>query len=180
MEKNQEGITAKREENFSEWFTQIVQKTELADLRYNVKGFLVFQPWSVLSMEKMYEHMEKNLQNKGHEPYFFPTLIPEENLKKESSHIGGFTPEVFWVTHGGEKKFEERLALRPTSETAFYEMYGLGVTKIYHLRLINEHRFLDMKQKLQDLFYEAGNFIGLKDIQHMQQKMMLLSRFWRI
>ncbi|HLD55778.1 MAG TPA: proline--tRNA ligase [Candidatus Nanoarchaeia archaeon] len=127
MEKNQEGITAKREENFSEWFTQIVQKTELADLRYNVKGFLVFQPWSVLSMEKMYEHMEKNLQNKGHEPYFFPTLIPEENLKKESSHIGGFTPEVFWVTHGGEKKFEERLALRPTSETAFYEMFGLWI-----------------------------------------------------
>src|SRR3989339_392334 len=127
MEKNQEGITAKKEENFSEWFTQIVQKTELADLRYNVKGFLVFQPWSVLSMEKMYEHMEKNLQNKGHEPYFFPTLIPEENLKKESSHIGGFTPEVFWVTHGGEKKFEERLALRPTSETAFYEMFGLWI-----------------------------------------------------
>src|SRR3989339_593007 len=71
--------------------------------------------------------MEKNLQNKGHEPYFFPTLIPEENLKKESSHIGGFTPEVFWVTHGGEKKFEERLALRPTSETAFYEMFGLWI-----------------------------------------------------
>ncbi len=63
--KNQEGITVKKNENFSEWFTQIIQKCELADLRYNVKGFLVFQPWSVLSMEKMYKYLEENLQKKA-------------------------------------------------------------------------------------------------------------------
>lgn len=125
--KNEEGITVKKEEDFSEWYTQIVQKCELADIRYNVKGFLVFQPWSVLSMEKMYDYMEKALQKKGHKPYWFPTLIPESNLKKESSHIVGFTPEVFWVTEGGEKKFEERLALRPTSETAIYQMFNLWI-----------------------------------------------------
>ena len=125
--KSEEGLTVKKEENFSEWFSQIIQKTELADLRYNVKGFLVFQPWSVLSMEKMYSYLEKSLQKKGHKPYFFPTLIPESNLKKESSHIGGFTPEVFWVTHGGDNKLEEKLALRPTSETAFYQMFSLWI-----------------------------------------------------
>jgi len=125
--KLEERITASKEENFSEWFTQVVQKCELADVRYNVKGFLVFQPWSVLAMEKMYKFLEENLQKKGHKPYFFPTLIPEENLKKESSHIVGFTPEVFWVTHGGEKKFDERLALRPTSETAMYQMFSLWI-----------------------------------------------------
>jgi prolyl-tRNA synthetase len=125
--KFKEGITAKKNENFSEWFTQIVQKCELADMRYNVKGFLVFQPWSVLTMEKMYQIFECNLQKKGHKPYFFPTLIPEENLNKESSHISGFTPEVFWITHGGKKKFEERLALRPTSETTFYQMFSLWI-----------------------------------------------------
>ncbi|MEK6758075.1 MAG: proline--tRNA ligase, partial [Nanoarchaeota archaeon] len=114
----------KKNENFGEWFTQIVQKTELADLRYNVKGFLVFQPWSVLCMEKMYKYFEENLQRKGHKPYWFPTVIPEKNLKKESSHVKGFTPEVFWVTQGGNKKFEERLALRPTSETAIYDMFS--------------------------------------------------------
>jgi len=124
---SEEGITAKKDENFSEWFTQVVQRCELADIRYNVKGFLVFQPWSVLAMEKMYGILENNLQKKGHKPYFFPTLIPEENLKKESSHIGGFTPEVFWVTQGGKNKFEERLALRPTSETAFYQMFSLWI-----------------------------------------------------
>ncbi|MFH1801663.1 MAG: proline--tRNA ligase [archaeon] len=125
--KSEEGITAKKEENFSEWFTQIVQKCELADLRYNIKGFLVFQPWAVLSMEKMYKYFEETLQKKNHKPYWFPTVIPEENLKKESTHLGGFTPEVFWVTHGGDKKFEESLALRPTSETAFYQMFSLWI-----------------------------------------------------
>ncbi len=123
MKKSEEGITAKKEENFSEWYSQIVSKGELADLRSNIKGFLVFQPWSVLAMEKMYDLFEKNLQKKGHKPYWFPTLIPEQNLKKESEHIGGFVPEVFWITHGGKKKFEERFALRPTSETIIYPMF---------------------------------------------------------
>jgi prolyl-tRNA synthetase len=126
-EKSQEGITAKKQENFSEWYTQVIEKTELADIRYNVKGFIVFQPWSVLSMEKMFSAMEKVLQRKGHSPYFFPTLIPESNLKKESSHLKGFNPEVFWVTHGGDNILEEKLAMRPTSETAFYQMFSLWI-----------------------------------------------------
>jgi prolyl-tRNA synthetase len=126
-EKSEEGITVKKEENFSEWYTQVVQKAELADLRYNIKGFLVFKPWAVLSMEKMFHYMENVLQRKGHKPYWFPTLIPERNLKKESAHLGGFTPEVFWVTHAGKEKLEERYALRPTSETAFYQMFNLWI-----------------------------------------------------
>lgn len=114
--------------NFSEWFTEIVQKAELGDIRYNVKGFIVFQPWSVLSMERMYYYLERTLQRKGHKPYWFPTLIPEKNLKLESSHIEGFTPEVFWVTsHGDNETIEEKLALRPTSETAFYQMFSLWI-----------------------------------------------------
>jgi prolyl-tRNA synthetase len=116
-----------KEKNFSEWFTQIIQKAELADTRYNVKGFLVFQPWSVLSMEKMYQFLEQALQKKGHNPHWFPTLIPEENFKIEGEHVKGFTPEVFWVTQGGDTKFEEKLALRPTSETAFYQMFSLWI-----------------------------------------------------
>ncbi len=119
------GISVKKSENFSEWYSEVVQKCELADLRYNVKGFLVFQPWSVLSMEKMYAFLELALQKKGHKPYFFPTLIPERNFKLEGDHIKGFTPEVFWVEKAGNDVFEERLALRPTSETAFYQMFGL-------------------------------------------------------
>ncbi len=117
-----------KKDNFSDWYTDIIQKAELADIRYNVKGFIVFQPWSVLSMEKMFYYMEKELRKKGHMPHFFPTLIPEENLKLESSHVKGFTPEVFWVTsHGDNEKIEQKLALRPTSETAFYKMFSLWI-----------------------------------------------------
>jgi len=130
MDKKKEdnkGLTVTKSENFSEWYTQVIEKAELADIRYNIKGFLVFQPWSVISMEKMYSFLEKALQKKGHKPYFFPTLIPESNLKKETSHIQGFTPSVFWVTEGGDKKLEERYAMRPTSETAFYQMFALWI-----------------------------------------------------
>lgn len=122
------GITVSKEKDFSEWYTQVIQKAELADIRYNVKGFLVFQPWSVLSMEKMYKYLEKVLQKKGHKPYWYPTLIPEKNFKLESEHIAGFTPQVFWVTsHGDNDPIEEKLALRPTSETAFYQMFSLWI-----------------------------------------------------
>jgi len=124
---NIKGLTVKKSENFSEWFTEIIQKAELADIRFNVKGFLVFQPSSVLVMEKMYNCMEGALRKKGHKPYWFPTVIPESNFKKEANHVAGFTPQVFWVTHGGDKELEERLALRPTSETAFYQMFALWI-----------------------------------------------------
>ena len=129
-EKEEKKITfgISKEKNFSEWYTDIVQKAELADLRYNVKGCVVFQPWSVLSMERMYKYMEEVLQRKGHKPYFFPTLIPEKNFKIEGEHVKGFTPEVFWVTtHGNDEEIEEKLALRPTSETAFYQMFSLWI-----------------------------------------------------
>ncbi len=128
-DENQDKVTfdIDKEKNFSEWFSEIVKVAELADLRYNVKGFLVFQPWSVLAMEKMYKNFEKVLQAKGHKPYYFPTLIPEKNFKLEGEHVKGFSPEVFWVTRAGETELTERLALRPTSETAFYQMFSLWI-----------------------------------------------------
>jgi len=115
-----------KNKNFSNWFTEIVKSAELADLRFNVKGFLVFQPWSVLCMEAMYDYYERALQKKGHKPYWYPALIPESNMQKETEHVEGFAPEVFWVTqHGDGDELEEKLALRPTSETAFYQMFSI-------------------------------------------------------
>jgi prolyl-tRNA synthetase len=111
----------------SEWFTEIIQRAELADMRYGVKGALVFQPWSVECMELMYDFLENDLKKRGHKNYWFPALIPESYFQKESEHIKGFMPEVFWVERGGEEKLEERLALRPTSETAFYTMFSLWI-----------------------------------------------------
>ncbi len=111
----------------SEWYTEIIQKAELADIRYGVKGCIVFQNWSVEAMELMYDFMEKDLKKRGHKNYWYPTLIPESYFYKEAEHIDGFSPEVFWVEKGGTDKLEERLALRPTSETAFYTMFALWI-----------------------------------------------------
>jgi prolyl-tRNA synthetase len=124
----QEGITVKKSENFSEWYTQIVQKAELADIRYNVKGFLVHQPWSVKIMKLMFEFLEKELEKNGHAPVWFPAVIPESFLKKEKEHAE-FSAEVFWITEAGANydKLEEKLALRPTSETAMYTMFSMWI-----------------------------------------------------
>lgn len=125
----EEGITVKRAENFSEWYTQVVEKAELSDIRYNVKGFVVFRPWSVMSMELMYDSLEAELRTKRHTPAWFPAVIPESNFKKEAEHVKGFSAEVFWITEAGSEgeKLEERLALRPTSETAMYKMYAIWI-----------------------------------------------------
>ncbi len=121
------GISVKKNQNFSKWFLELVQKAELADTRYKIKGMIVYMPWATITIRKMYEKYQNLLEKKGHLPITLPSLIPESNFKLESDHVEGFTPEVFWVTHGGKNKLEERLALRPTSETAFYQMYSLWI-----------------------------------------------------
>jgi prolyl-tRNA synthetase len=115
--------------NFSEWYTEVIQEAELADIRYNVKGFLAHMPWSVRTMKRMYSILENELERKGHEPAWFPALVPESYFKKEAEHAKGFSADVFWVTEGGSsnEKFSERLALRPTSETAMYSMFSMWI-----------------------------------------------------
>lgn len=110
-----------KEKNFSEWYSEILQRTEISDIRYGVKGFVVIRPWGARIIEKMYKLYELELQKKGHEPSFFPMVIPEENFKKEAGHVKGFSPDVFWLEL---KQGEDRVALRPTGETEFYEMYN--------------------------------------------------------
>ena len=121
-----------KHENFSEWYSEILNKAEVTDLRYGVKGFVVIRPWGARIMEKMYRIYESALKCTGHDPSFFPTVIPEANFKKEAGHVKGFAPEVFWLEN---KQGDDRLALRPTSETAFYEMYNLWIRSYRDLPL---------------------------------------------
>ncbi|MCX6749929.1 MAG: proline--tRNA ligase [Candidatus Pacearchaeota archaeon] len=130
--KSEEGLTVKKQEDFSEWFTQVLEKAELVDLRLDVKGFTVIRPWAALTIENMFEYLEKELQKKGHKPTFMPSVIPKENLMKESEHVQGFTPEVFWLKDTGEGK---ELALRPTSETLYTPMFKLWVRSYRDLPL---------------------------------------------
>lgn len=105
----------------------MLTKAELVDTRYGVQGFVVHKPWAMRIIREIYRMFEEELEKSGHEPVLFPLLIPEEYFEREKEHVKGFKPEVFWVTEGGDEKLERRLALRPTSETAFYSMYSLWI-----------------------------------------------------
>ncbi|MBR9704818.1 proline--tRNA ligase [Candidatus Pacearchaeota archaeon] len=128
-----ETFNINKEENFSDWYSSILDTAKITDIRYNVKGFVVIRPWGAQIIEKMYQLYEKELQKKGHVPSFFPTVIPEGNFKKESCHVKGFSPEVFWLEKTNDS--EEKLALRPTSETAFYQLYNLWISSYRDLPL---------------------------------------------
>ncbi len=115
-----------KKENFSEWFSWICgeEGAKLADLRYNVQGFIVERPWGFKIIRRIYELLEQEFERDNHEPFLFPTVILESNLQREKEHAG-FSPDVFWVTKRGNEKLEEKWALRPTGEAAIYPMYSI-------------------------------------------------------
>jgi len=117
------GITVSKSENFSEWYTQVVIKAELADYA-PVKGLIVLRPDGYSIWESIKESLDKKLKETGHRNGFLPILIPESLLAKEKKHFEGFNPEVFWVTHSGDSEIGDKLALRPTSETLAYSLFS--------------------------------------------------------
>ncbi|MDP2749512.1 MAG: proline--tRNA ligase [Nanoarchaeota archaeon] len=117
------GITVKKDQDISEWYTQVIQKAELADYT-RVSGCIVFRPRSYAIWEKVQKFLDDKLKKSGVKNAYFPLFIPESLLCKEQEHVEGFTPEVAWVTHSGETKLAERLAVRPTSETIMYDSYS--------------------------------------------------------
>ncbi len=117
----------KDKDKFSGWYLKILEDAGLIDSRYPVKGMVVYKGWGLFIIRQMQRHLEKLLEEAGHEPVLFPVLIPDDILGKETKHIAGFEEQVFWVTHAGANELERRLALRPTSETAIYETFRLWI-----------------------------------------------------
>ena len=117
------GITEKKDENFSEWYTQTVLKAELIDYS-QVKGFIILREYGFSIWENIQAILDKEFKKDGTKNAYFPLLIPESLLNREAEHFKGFTPEVFWVTKTGDSDIENKLAIRPTSETIAYESYG--------------------------------------------------------
>ncbi len=114
------GITVKKQEDFSEWYTQVVLKAELADYSSG-KGFIVIRPNGYEIWENVKNFFDAEIKKTGHRNAYFPTLIPESLLKKEAEHFAGFVPEVFWVTKAGNNELSEPFAVRPTSETIIHD-----------------------------------------------------------
>ena len=116
-----EAITS-MEEDFAKWYTDVCIKAELIDYA-SVKGCMIIRPYGYAIWENIQRTMDAMFKETGHENVYMPMFIPESLLQKEKDHVEGFAPEVAWVTHGGEEKLEERLCVRPTSETLFCDHF---------------------------------------------------------
>ena len=110
------------EVDFTQWYTDVCKKAELIDYS-GVKGIFVYRPYGYAIWENIQAILDKKFKESGHENVYMPMLIPESLLQKEKDHVAGFAPECAWVTYGGEEKLDERLCIRPTSETLFCEHF---------------------------------------------------------
>ncbi|MDE6798008.1 MAG: proline--tRNA ligase [Ruminococcus sp.] len=111
------------DEDFAQWYTDICKKAELVEYT-SVKGCMVIRPYGYAIWENIQKILDGMFKATGHENVCMPMFIPESLLQKEKDHVEGFAPEVAWVTHGGSEKLEERMCVRPTSETLFCEHYA--------------------------------------------------------
>lgn len=125
MGKNKEFVQdiTNIDEDFAQWYTDIVLKAELADYT-SVKGFIAIRPYGYEIWENIQKYADNKFKEYGVKNISMPVLIPESLLNKEKDHVEGFAPEVAWVTMGGGENLEERLCVRPTSETIFSTMYS--------------------------------------------------------
>lgn len=126
MNDIQNKAITKRDIDFAKWYTDVVRAAKLATYS-NTKGCIVFEPNGYAIWEKMQSVLDKEFKKTGHQNVYMPLLIPENLMNKEGELINGFAPEVAWVTMGGQKELDERLCIRPTSETLFSDYYSTVV-----------------------------------------------------
>src|SRR5437667_4631160 len=149
----------KRSEDFSAWYNEVVLRAELADYS-PVRGCMVIRPRGYGIWERMQQQLDQRFKDTGHENAYFPLFIPEGFLHKEAQHVEGFAPECAVVTHGGGKKLEEPLVVRPTSETIIYAMYAKWIRSYRDLPvLINQWANVVRWEMRTRLFLRTTEFL---------------------
>ena len=135
--RNEQFVTHIADQNtdFPQWYTDVVLQSEMVDYG-PVKGTMVIRPYGYGVWENIQREMDARIKATGHENAYFPMLIPESFLMKEAEHVEGFAPEVAWVTMGGSEPLEDRLCVRPTSETLFCDHFA---------HVLHSYRDLPMK-----------------------------------
>lgn len=121
--KTRLGLEAKKEENFFEWYSQIITKSGMIEY-YDVSGCYILRPWSFAIWKAIKEYIDKEITQMGVQECYFPIFVTKTVLEKEKAHITDFAPEVAWVTKCGESNLSEPIAIRPTSETVMYPAYA--------------------------------------------------------
>ena len=120
------GITAKKEDNFADWYTEVITKGEMIEY-YDVSGCYIFRPWSFAIWERIQSFFDAKIKSIGVENCYFPIFVSQNALEKEKNHIADFAPEVAWVTKSGSSDLAEPIAIRPTSETVMYPAFAKWV-----------------------------------------------------
>ena len=146
-------------QDFGRWYIDVVRRAELADYS-PVKGCMVIRPYGYAIWELMQQALDKRFKATGHVNAYFPLFIPESLLMKETEHVEGFAPQVAWVTQGGTEVLEERLVVRPTSETIIGTMYAKWVQSWRDLPiLINQWANVVRWEKVTRLFLRTTEFL---------------------
>jgi prolyl-tRNA synthetase len=149
----------KRDENFSEWYTQVALRAELADYA-PIKGFMAIRPYGYAIWEAIQSYLDKRFKATGHVNAYFPLLIPESFLQKEAEHVQGFAPQVAWVTQGGDEQLTERLVVRPTSEAIILPMYAKWIQSYRDLPvLLLQWNSVVRWEKSTRLFLRTAEFL---------------------
>ena len=121
--------------DFAQWYTDVILKTDMVDYG-PVKGTMVIKPYGYAVWENIQHYLDKEFKKRGVQNAYFPLLIPESYLKKESEHVEGFAPEVAVVTYAGGEELSEKLIIRPTSETIICEMYAKWIKSYRDLPMV--------------------------------------------
>ena len=146
-------------QDFGRWYIDVVRRAELADYS-PVKGCMVIRPYGYAIWELMQQALDRRFKATGHVNAYFPLFIPESLLMKEAEHVEGFAPQVAWVTQGGNEVLEERLVVRPTSETIIGTMYAKWVQSWRDLPiLINQWANVVRWEKVTRLFLRTTEFL---------------------
>jgi len=148
-----------QEDNFSQWYNQVVRKAELADYA-PVRGCMIIRPYGYAIWENLQRLLDARFKETGVDNAYFPLLIPRSFLEREAEHVEGFAPEVAWVTRGGGEELEEPLAIRPTSETIIGHSFAKWIQSYRDLPLlINQWNNVMRWEKRTTLFLRTSEFL---------------------
>ena len=173
--------------DFAQWYTDIVKKAEMIDYS-SVKGCVIMRPYAQALWENIQKALDDMFKETGHENVAMPLFIPESLLQREKDHVEGFAPEVAWVTHGGSEKLEERLCVRPTSETLFCEHYAKTVRSWRDLpKLYNQWCSVVRWEKTtrpflrsREFWWQEGHTVHATEAEARQETMQMLNIYAKL
>src|SRR6266576_3565605 len=183
-EKYVEDITD-QDDNFSQWYNQVVRKAELADYA-PVRGCMIIRPYGYAIWENIQRLMDARFKETGVLNAYFPLLIPRSFIEKEAEHIEGFAPELAWVTRGGGEELEEPLAVRPTSETIVGHSFSKWIQSYRDLPiLINQWNNVMRWEKRTILFLRTSEFLwqeghtAHRSIEEAEERTLMMLEVYR-